>query len=479
MGSGPRADFRRMGRTCLLLTLALLSAGCASMLVHPVSSHASPMSGTEASPMFPGRQVTPREMKAVERQDVLAAQLAFRQASAQVSDSLRRASSGFSRLRSHERGLGGHRVMTHSLDEGVRHLRWMDAECTAAMGLANAASEVNDPDMQLAVLRLAGARLESALLGSILLTVWLDVLQLADVALAQHFYSRERMFVDLWRWWASLSPALTALSSRDPASTEAVARDVPALVGYLAGELTTTLGLVHQGAERVAKALILREALEALVFLPALKLSLPSVPPSAPVVLGVGLSMGGDGVMMGTRLVVSAEWVEMMRRLVRAGVLSFPAVGALVRTQATLVRMTRAHDDLPSGVREALGDGPEVRALHLTDKAGAGMAEPPRHHVLPREFRAWFEKRGFTGEMDIDQFCVRLEQSHHQAIHGGGNWKLGRTWPGEWNRMIMEVLRETEADAGRLLTSHEILGTVAKRMTDYSIPMRFSPWRGP
>lgn len=479
MGSGPRADFRRMGRTCLLFTLALLSSGCASMLLHPVSSHASPMSGTEASPLFPGRQVAPRDMKAVERQDVLAAQLAFRQAAAQVSDSLRRASSGFSRLRSHERGLGGHGVLTHSLDDGVRHLRWMDAECTAAIGLANAASGVNDPDMQLAVLRLAGARLESALLGSLLLTAWLDVLQLADVALAQHFYGRERMFVDLWRWWASLSPVLTALSSRDPASTEAAARDVPALVGYLSGELTTTLGLVHQGAERVAKALILREALEALVLLPALKLSLPSVPPSAPVVLGVGLSMGGGGVMMGTRLVVSAEWVEMMRRLVRAGVLSFPAVGALVRTQATLVLMARAHDDLPSGVREALGEGPEVRALHLTDKAGAGMAEPPRHHVLPKEFRAWFEKRGFTGEMDIDQFCVRLEQSHHQAIHGGGNWKLGRTWPGEWNRMIMEVLRETEADAGRLLTSREILGTVAKRMTDYSIPMRFSPWRGP
>ncbi|MFY0578923.1 hypothetical protein ACN28S_35830 [Cystobacter fuscus] len=38
--------------------------------------------------------------------------------------------------------------------------------------------------------------------------------------------------------------------------------------------------------------------------------------------------------MMGTRLIVSAEWVEMMRQLVRAGVLSLPAVGAVVRIQA-------------------------------------------------------------------------------------------------------------------------------------------------
>ena len=90
----------------------------------------------------------------------------------------------------------------------------------------------------------------------------------------------------------------------------------------------------------------------------------------------------------------------------------------------------------------------------------------------------WFEKRGFTGEMDIDQFCVEMEQAHHQAIHGGGNWKLGRQWPGEWNRMIMEALQIVEAKAGRMLTPNEILGTVAKRMQDYGIQMNFIPWRG-
>jgi hypothetical protein len=92
------------------------------------------------------------------------------------------------------------------------------------------------------------------------------------------------------------------------------------------------------------------------------------------------------------------------------------------------------------------------------------MAEPPEHHVLPKEFREWFEKRGFTGEMDIDPFCVRLEQAHHQAIHGGGNWKMGRTWPGEWNRMIMEALRDAEAEAGQMLTRNEVLDIVAEAM---------------
>jgi hypothetical protein len=141
--------------------------------------------------------------------------------------------------------------------------------------------------------------------------------------------------------------------------------------------------------------------------------------------------------------------------------------------------MAQANGDLPKGVRDALGEGPEVRSMHETGRAGAGMAEPPEHHVLPREFREWFEKRGFMGDMSIDQFCVRMERASHEAIHGGGDWKLGRTWPGEWNRMIMKVLLDAEAKAGRMLTRNEILKNVAKRMRDYKIPMNFIPWRGP
>jgi hypothetical protein len=227
------------------------------------------------------------------------------------------------------------------------------------------------------------------------------------------------------------------------------------------------------------KVLVVKESIEALTLLSSMKFSLPALPPSAPAVLGVGLVVGPNGVVLGTRIVVSAEWVELMRRLVRAGVLSLPAVSAAVRIQAGQVMMAHSHDDLPRGVREALGDAPEVRAMRVTGKTGAGMAAPPRHHVMPKEFRAWFEKRGFTGEMDINKFCVTLRQAHHEAIHGGGDWKLGRTWPGEWNRMIMKTLHESETRAGRMLTRNEILNIVAERMEDYYIPMNFIRWRGP
>ncbi|WP_332468406.1 DUF2380 domain-containing protein [Cystobacter fuscus] len=413
------------------------------------------------------------------RQETLAAQLAFRHALLDVSGSTHRISGEFSKLKAHERNIGGgNGVFVRYVNYGAEQLRWIDAQLAAATRLANAASQVDDPNMQLALLRLAGPRLEAAMMGSLLLAVWLDFIHLSNTALTQHLYSVERMFADMWRWQEMLEPAMTALSSQEPGQVEAAAQDVPALVGHLTGEFTATLETMREGAENVAKMMVLKEAIEALTLLSALKFSLPSVPPSAPALLDMGLSVGGNGVMMSTRLVVSAEWVEMMRQLVRAGVISLPAVSAAVRIQAGQVMLAQSHGELPKGVRDALGDGPEVQGMRVTDRAGAGMAEPPEHHVLPREQREWFEKRGFTGEMSIDQFCVKLEQASHQAIHGGGNWRLGRMWPGEWNRMIMSELRDAEMLAGRMLTRSEILERVAFHMKRYDLPMNFTPWRG-
>ncbi|WP_343211095.1 DUF2380 domain-containing protein [Archangium violaceum] len=317
--------------------------------------------------------------------------------------------------------------------------------------------------MQLALLRLAGPRLEAAMLGSILLAAWLDFLNLVDVVLKQGFISVETLFVSMERWQKMLEPSMRALSSLERGHVEAVANDILALMGHLSGEFNSTAETIRVAMKRGEQAMLLAQFLEMVTMLSAMKLSLPSLPPSAPATLGMSLMVGGDGVMMGTRIVVSAEWMDMMRRLVRAGVISLPAVSAAVRIQAGQVMMAQAHDELPQGVRNALGDGPEVRGMRVTDRAGAGMTEPPRHHVLPREFREWFEKRGFTGDMSIDQFCVRMEQARHEAIHGGGNWRLGRTWPGEWNQMIMETLRDAETKAGRMLTRGEILNISSRR----------------
>jgi hypothetical protein len=74
--------------------------------------------------------------------------------------------------------------------------------------------------------------------------------------------------------------------------------------------------------------------------------------------------------------------------------------------------------------------------MHETGKAGAGMAERSQHHVLADEFREWFEKRGFTGE---------------------------------WNRMIMSVLRKAETEAGRIGPPH--LGARSFQGRHFPLPL--------
>jgi hypothetical protein len=328
--------------------------------------------------------------------------------------------------------------------------------------------------MELAILRMTGPRLQAAMSGSMLLAAWLDFLQLADIVLREcPAYSTEKLFMDMQRVQRLIEPTLGALASQDPEQVEAAATELPELMG----QLTREFGSIRDGArtamESSGRLMAAAQLVEMLTLTSTLRMSLPRLPPAAPATLGVGLVMGSGEVMAGSRIVVSAEWVEMIRRLVQAGIISLPAVSAAVRIHGGQVMMAQANGDLPEGVRDALGDSPEVRGMQVTGRAGAGMSRAPKHHVLPEEFRAWFDKRGFRGDMDIDKFCVRLEQAHHQAIHGGGNWRLGRTWPNEWNRMIMEALREAEVEAGRMLTRNEVLNIVASRMKRYDIPMKF------
>ncbi|HEX8538012.1 MAG TPA: DUF2380 domain-containing protein, partial [Cystobacter sp.] len=310
-----RDDSSRVTWAGLLLALALLSTGCVSLRpppgremsllytagepVPPPSVEAPGALLSPSAPEAPRRlyrrpasreavtAVDPDSTLGASRQSALAAQLAFRRALLDVSGSTRRLSGEFSRLQALGRGIGGNGVLVRYVDHGARQLLWMDAQLAAATRLATAASQVADPDMQLALLRLAGPRLEAALLSSLLLAVWLDLLHLADTVCTQHFYSVEGMFADLGRWQQRLEPAMTALSSLEPGQVEAAAQDIPVLVGHLTGEFTATLQSARKGAENVAKVVVLKEALEALTLLSSLKLSLPSVPPSAPALLGM------------------------------------------------------------------------------------------------------------------------------------------------------------------------------------------------
>ena len=87
------------------------------------------------------------------------------------------------------------------------------------------------------------------------------------------------------------------------------------------------------------------------------------------------------------------------------------------------------------------------------------------------------EHHGLRTEMRRE-YSVELETAHHQAIHGGGNWKMGRGWIGEWNWVVMETLKKREGKLGRRMTATEILKEVELLMKEREIPIRFVPYRG-
>nr|WP_128798904.1 DUF2380 domain-containing protein [Corallococcus coralloides] len=409
---------------------------------------------------------------------------AVRGATDEVKGTLKGIEAAFSKLAARPPDLGGWGltgdIFARFLDQGSKQVKWLHGALGSATALTTVASEVGDTDMELGLLRMTGPKLQAAQFGTLLLAAWVDFLHLGDAVLRNcPMCSAEKLFVDLHRVQGLMEPTLTDLASLDPERVEAATAAMPELMGKLTREFDTLQRETRETMKFGGQVIAAMQAVEMVTMISTMKMAMPRVPPSAPVTLGVGLVMSSGGVVVGSRMVVSAEWVEMMRRLVQAGVISVPAAGAAVLIQGGQVTMAQAHQDLPKGVRDALGDSPEVRGMQVKGRAGAGMSDAPKHHVLPQEHREWFEQRGFKGDMDIDQFCVRLERAHHEAIHGGGDWRLGRTWPGEWNQLLMHELLKAEARAGRMLTRDAILKLVAKHMKDYRIPMNFASWRGP
>jgi hypothetical protein len=357
---------------------------------------------------------------------------------------------------------------------GSEQLAWMRSALEGIAEQSKVASGV-DPDIAVAIRRLQATQLEAAMFGWSLIEAWTDFLRLTRHVLEGGFSSDEWLLSRLFFVKDVIGPPLTALSSRDPDEVEAAALSVPDLMDKLQTEFLSIREQARAGAQNNVRLQVAMGIYNTVLMAMTMKW-VPQAPPGGTAVV-TAMVMGEHGVMMGRQIVVTAEWVEMMRWLIRAGVISTSAVSAAIRLKAGQTFMMQADKDLPDGVRQALGEGPEVDAMRETGKAGGGMSEKPRHHVLPREERQWFQDRGFKGENNIDKWCVELEQADHQAIHGGGNWRLGRTWPGEWNRYIMSSLRRYEAKVGRMLTAEEILKIVKSEMAHYEIPWEFVHWK--
>jgi hypothetical protein len=119
----------------------------------------------------------------------------------------------------------------------------------------------------------------------------------------------------------------------------------------------------------------------------------------------------------------------------------------------------------------------QTPGMKFTGTTGAGAARLPRHHVFPQEHRRFFQKRGFTDDRSIDNFTLELERGVHEALHGGGNFRLGRKWSGEWNRQIMKQIKAIERQEGRRLVFEEIMSIGEDMMSRYNLGGPFVPYR--
>lgn len=207
------------------------------------------------------------------------------------------------------------KAFTGFLTFGTRHLGWIDGALGDTALLAVVASEVADPEMQRGLSRMAGPRLQAALFGAMLLATWLDFLTLADAVLRQcPAYGQERLFTDLRRVQEMLGPSLAALASPEPERVEAAAIGMPALLAQLQGEFHAIRRGVRVAMESSQRVVAAAQFMELLTMSSAARLLMPRLPPAAPVTLGVGVVMGSGGVMVGSRVVVTAEWVERLRQ---------------------------------------------------------------------------------------------------------------------------------------------------------------------
>jgi hypothetical protein len=362
------------------------------------------------------------------------------------------------------------------IEFAVDQLGWMINALSGTAGLINQTYETHH-DTSLALLRMAGTRVSAVMMAYSELRPFLYFVQTAiafryndtwiDPTLlgAPVDHARERITSDL-AGFATLQPdRIDELAATSVDTTRSVFDDLqsfihqrqplqlklPKLPRWL--EATLIVGSLLTG---VGEALLPEEGFA---------LAFPG--------LG-GFAMAGGGASAIATISVTAEQIEALRRLLAIGAISTSVIAA-AGSGISLATQT----DVPSSVGDLLGDNVADR-MHVTGKRGAGMAARPRHHVMPQQYRAWFEARGMTGEaLDIDNFTIDMDEAEHQAIHGGGNWQLGLGWEGNWNEMIMDTLEEAEAALGRQLTPDEILDITMNRMQEYGIAPDFIPYGAP
>jgi hypothetical protein len=373
-------------------------------------------------------------------------------------------------------GLRNHPLTERFLEHAVDRLTWVVDTANAGISYVELATSAGD-QAGVALLGMAAVRAQAALVGLAILRPWCAFLQLHDRVAMLPLLQLEYRYRMLDREQRGVQAVLAQLVRLDPDELATAGAEIPGRVAALAMAFDEMIAEIERAEEVQRRVTQIQLAAEVLTFAVGLRgLFTMRGPPAAmsfpmPAIAGVS----GGAATVG-QVVVSAEWIAAIRHLIEIGAISVASAAEMLRTRGLSSAMAQA-TDLPQSVKDLLGEGPTTTAMKVTSTTGAGAARAPRHHVLPQEERAFFEQRGFTGDLDIDNFTVELEVADHQAQHGGGNWRDGRRWSGEWNQLVMGTLRRRERELGRPLTTAEIMRRVGLLMRRRDIPIRFVPYR--
>jgi hypothetical protein len=117
-----------------------------------------------------------------------------------------------------------------------------------------------------------------------------------------------------------------------------------------------------------------------------------------------------------------------------------------------LVNAAAGTGELAASLDTSSGSNPQEG----TDE-GATPEKTHRHHLLPRQFRNFFEQK----EIDIDKYCVEVpERQHLRGIHGNGD----ETGPGGWNDRWQEWI-----DQNKKANREDIFQFMQEMMGEYGM----------
>jgi hypothetical protein len=275
----------------------------------------------------------------------------------------------------------GAEILAHDRDRAVSHLGRITSVLDEAMTTLNLAAKA-PPSVRVELVRLAGVRMQAALFAMYAFRAGMAYLEVGHQLVGHPFVSAESVLGTTWKAWDRVDIVINQLCSLTDAAVEKGALAALALVPQLADELEAYVRQVEHGVEVAGKIALVASIVEMVTTLAAgMRGFGPRLPAGfATVVVPTMVGMRGGVAVMG-QVVISAEWLEMIRHLVQIGALSSTVAAGAIK--ASGISMASGIGDDPKATADKLAKEPKP-AEPLTET----NPEPPKTSGSPKRVPA-------------------------------------------------------------------------------------------